>query len=301
MAKKEIVSAMKSYHRSLTKVLLTREEEVHYASIIQAGDKDNPTEEMIEAVNKMWEHNLRLVGKIAMTMYSNGELGDLSKEDAVAWGRIGLRRAAWKYNPNKYDNKFSTYARHWIFKEIRDAINTKGNSSGYVSVPPSAAGKAKRVVAARWKFLSENGRYPTNKELCELTGIGEGSIENLIIIGEWKRTQVDLMPEDEHCYDSDFRKIDREDEIRHMRKALTRLSNQEMKIIVLRTGLDGGGVKKLDDVGLAVGLTGERVRQIQNSALAKLRRYMGESNDGIGEIDYSNALNEEEERCQEEE
>jgi len=289
--KRELRSALESYYKSLSTVLLTTDEEEYYASIIQDGDEANPSEDVEDAVEIMWEHNLRLVVKIAMSM--GKELDGMCPNDAVAWGRIGLRRAVWKYDPS-FENKFSTYARHWIYKEIRDAVNTKGNSSGYVSIPASAASKARRVGAAMWKFSAENGREPTVDELVELTGIAKGSMETLVRVSGWKRTQVDYMGISDHSQDDAFKKMETDGEISHMRRAMSKLTHQEATVLILRQGLDGQPIRKLDDVGIVVGLTGERVRQIQNDAMIKLRELMkGENvNDETKEIDYIKILQE---------
>jgi len=130
--RRELRSALESYYKSLSPILLAIEEEDYYASIIQAGDENDPTPDVQDAVVIMWEHNLRLVVKMVMSM--GKELEGLPQMDAIAYGNLGLRRAVWKYKPG-FDNKFSTYARWWILKEIRDAINTKGNLSGYISIP----------------------------------------------------------------------------------------------------------------------------------------------------------------------
>jgi RNA polymerase sigma factor (sigma-70 family) len=214
----------------------------------------------------------------------------MTRNDMVSWGNIGLREAVLKFDP-KFGNKFSTYARYWIIKEVRKALATKGNSSGFLSMPASAVSKVNKIKTARWEYITENGEEPSNETLSEMTNLSVGSIESLLPMCEWQRTQVDYMDHNDYSTQPSSEEVS--DEIGHMRRAMTLLAPIEAGVLILREGLCDGNTHNLEKVSQKIGKTRERVRQIQNEAKEKLNKIMARGVDtSVQEINYKKAIEE---------
>jgi len=262
-------SGIKIYLREIGQVaLLTPKQEVELAAKIKRGDQAARTH-MIKA-------NLRLVVKIAHD-YSN--LG-LPLLDLISEGNIGLMKAVERFDPKK-GGKLSTYAAWWIKQSIKRAL---ANQSKTIRLPVHLVDKIAKMKRIAMRMSEELGREPTDEELAERIGLPVSKVSQLKIIsirpasldapiGDSDNTEFGEIVADEEAfspYDMLHDKTLRND-IRHM---LTQLDAREATIINLRFGIDGNKPKTLEEVGEKFKITRERVRQIQNIALTKLRRLL---------------------------
>jgi len=273
------------YCRSLNARVLTREEEIEYGNMIQSQ-----SEGYEEAIEIMWESNLRLVIKIYSEEFSSANK-DMSKNDIIGHGNIGLYKAVMKFDP-KYGNRFCTYAKYWIAKEIRKAMATKGNSSGYLHMPSSAVAKINRIKAAKWEHMAKNGTDPDVATIAAMTNLSEATVVSLMPMCDWHRTKVDYIDSGECTEDNALKEAETKEEICHMRRAMTLLDKREAAVLIMRGGLHGPPMK-LEDVSAVIERTRERVRQIQEEAYEKLQKLMEQGVDkNTREIDYEEVVRE---------
>lgn len=263
----EASSSIHLYMREVGQVpLLTPDEEVRLAARIRRGD-DEARQHMIKA-------NLRLVVKIARE-YEN--LG-LPLLDLINEGNIGLMRAVDKFDPSK-GAKFSTYSSWWIKQSMRRAI---ANQAKTIRLPSHVLEKLCRLRRISTKLLELLGREPSNEELAaemrmstakvaslRMASIRPASLEMPLGDDDTGRL-ADLVP-DERA-ENPFRELDEKTTLGMLREFLTKLEPREERILRYRFGLDGGAEKTLEEVGRFFGVTRERIRQLQNVALGKLRR-----------------------------
>jgi len=262
---------MKAYMREIGQIpLVTREEEVDLAALIAAGDAD--------ARAKLIQSNLRLVVKIAHDFKGLG----LPLLDLISEGNIGLMKAVEKFDPSK-GAKFSSYAAWWIKQSMRRALS---NQSRTIRIPVQSAGKINKIKSARMKLTEELGREPTDVEIANHLEFSERTVASLRLAelrtfslqdpiqqGEESMFQ-DIIPDygtatpDEHISDMEMLK-----QLKHL---IARLDERERLILMMRFGLDGSRPKTLEEVSKIIGRTRERVRQIQNQALTKLRKFIEE-------------------------
>ncbi len=255
------------YMREVGKTpLLTREEETKLAARVKRGDK-RAREHMIKA-------NLRLVVKIAHE-YSN--LG-LPLLDLINEGNIGLMKAVERFNPNK-GAKLSTYAALWIKQSIRRALS---NQSKTIRLPVHIVDKVHKLHRANLKLTETLGREPSDTELGERIGVSAARVAQLrklgvnpisldAPIGDEDDNRFSDIVEDEGAtspYEQLRAKMGRQE----IRQHVKHLSPREAEIVTLRYGLDGREPRTLEVVGKKFKVTRERVRQIQEIALNKLRR-----------------------------
>jgi RNA polymerase primary sigma factor len=246
--------------------LLTPGEEIELAGKIGRGDT-GARERMINA-------NLRLVVTIARD-YTN--LG-LPLLDLISEGNIGLTKAVERFEPIK-GAKLSTYAMWWIKQSIKRAL---ANQSKTIRLPVHLTDKVAKVRRLSLRMSDELGREPTDDELAEEIGIGSHKITRLKSVG-MRPASLDAPIADNDS--TEFAEVIGDDEAQtpfellrdknllgEVDGLLEMLDPREKKIISQRFGLDGGKPKTLEDVGKDFGITRERIRQLQNAALAKLRR-----------------------------
>jgi RNA polymerase primary sigma factor len=246
--------------------LLTREEEIKLASQVKRGDK-RARERMIKA-------NLRLVVKIAHD-YSN--LG-LPLLDLINEGNIGLMKAVERFDPKK-GAKLSTYAALWIKQSIRRALS---NQSKTIRLPVHIVDKIHKLHRASLQLAETLGRDPSDTELAERLGVSPARAAQLRTVGASPMSLDAPLGDDDENRFSDIvqdegaltpyellRVKTMRQEIRQHVKYLT---PREAEIVTLRYGLDGKEPRTLDVVGKKFKVTRERVRQIQEVALHKLRR-----------------------------
>src|SRR6202048_1269938 len=260
-------TSIKIYLREIMQTpLLTAQQEIELAARIKKGDQ--------KARAWMIKANLRLVVKIAHD-YSN--LG-LPLLDLISEGNIGLMKAVERFDPAK-GGKLSTYGAWWIKQSIKRAL---ANQSKTIRLPVHLVDKIYRINRASLQMSEELGREPTDEELAEEIGISSGKVSRL------KTVSIRPASLDAPISDDDstaFGEIVGDEEAqtpfelfrdKNMRDELSELldvlDDRERKIIFQRFGLDGGNPKTLEEVGKKFGVTRERIRQLQNIALAKLRR-----------------------------
>jgi RNA polymerase primary sigma factor len=260
-------SGLKRYLQEIGQFpLLTPQQEIELAGKIKKGDAA-AREQMINA-------NLRLVVTIARD-YAN--LG-LPLLDLISEGNIGLTKAVERFEPTK-GAKLSTYAMWWIKQSIKRAL---ANQSKTIRLPVHLVDKVAKVRRVSLQMSDELGREPTDEELGEEIGIDSDKVARLKSVGI-RPTSLDAPITDDDSMEfgdvigdneaqTPFELLRDKNLLGEVDGLLEVLDPREKKIILQRFGLDGGNPKTLEDVGKDFGITRERIRQLQNTALAKLRR-----------------------------
>jgi len=245
--------------------LISVDEEKRLARKIQKGDD--------EARGKMIQANLRLVVKIAQDYSGYG----LPLVDLISEGNIGLMKAVERYDPER-GTKFSTYAAWWIKQGIKRAL---ANQSKTIRLPVHLVDKLARMRRLTAQLTEELGREPTNKELSDELGISVRKIAQMkrvsmrpaslnAMVGEDEGTEMGDLIKDEAA----LTPIDllSDDSLRTtLRKVLPVLDDRERKILRARFPMDDKKPLTLEEIGAKMGLTRERIRQLQNSGLKKLK------------------------------
>src|SRR6266487_1822574 len=274
MAAEDSDTGIKIYLREIGQIpLLTPQQEIELAAKIKKGDR--------EARALMIRSNLRLVVKIAHD-YAN--LG-LPLLDLISEGNIGLMKAVERFDPAKGE-KLSTYAAWWIKQSIKRAL---ANQSKTIRLPVHLVDKISKVRRVSLQMSDELGREPTDEELGEEIGIASGKVAQLkslgirptsldATIGDDDSAEFSEMIGDEGA-ETPFELLRDKNLLHEMDGLLEVLDKREKKIIAQRFGLNGGKPKTLEDVGKDFGVTRERIRQLQNIALAKLRRALSKKED----------------------
>jgi RNA polymerase primary sigma factor len=254
------------YLREIAQVkLLTPKEEIALARRIRRGDR-KAREQMITA-------NLRLVVKIARDYESFG----LPLLDLINEGNIGLMKGVERFDPDK-GAKLSTYASLWIKQAIRRALS---NQSKTIRLPVHVVDKMTHIRRAEVKLREMLDREPTDEEVAENLGLRTHRVRQY---REASRTPVsldspigtdDLTTISEHVADANaaapFDEIVKDNDNELVQEVLATLDARESRILAMRFGLDNGRPKTLEDVGKRLGVTRERIRQIQEQALQKMR------------------------------
>src|SRR6202140_2602729 len=246
--------------------LLTAQQEIELAARVKDGDQ--------KARAWMIKANLRLVVKIAHD-YSN--LG-LPLLDLISEGNIGLMKAVERFDPAK-GGKLSTYAAWWIKQSIKRAL---ANQSKTIRLPVHLVDKISKMRRVSLQMSEELGREPTDEELAEEIGISSGKVSQLKTVSIRPASLDAPISDDDSTEfgeivgDEDAQtpfELLRDKNLRdEVSELLEVLDDRERKIIFQRFGLDGGKPKTLEEVGKKFGVTRERIRQLQNIALSKLRR-----------------------------
>ncbi len=249
--------------------LLTPEQEIELAGKIKKGD--------VAARERMILANLRLVVTIAHD-YAN--LG-LALLDLISEGNVGLTKAVERFDPTK-GAKLSTYAAWWIKQSIKRAL---ANQSKTIRLPVHLVDKISKMRRVSLQMSEELGREPTDEELGDEIGIASGKVSQLKTVSI-RPASLDAPISDDDS--TEFGEIVGDEEAqtpfellrdKNLRNEvgglLDVLDDREKKIIFQRFGLDGGKPKTLEEVGKKFGVTRERIRQLQNIALSKLRRALG--------------------------
>jgi RNA polymerase primary sigma factor len=260
-------TAIKLYLREIGQVkLLTPQEEIELAARIKKGDK-KARELMIKA-------NLRLVVKIAHDYEGLG----LPLLDLINEGNIGLMKAVERFDPAK-GGKLSTYGSWWIKQSIKRAL---ANQSKTIRLPVHLVDKISKMRRTAMRLQEVFGREPTDEELGEELGISAARVAQLRTaairpasldapIGDDDSNNFAEVVQDENA-DTPYEQLEEKTVTRMLQEMVKTLDEREATILRYRFGLDGGPEKTLEEVGQRFGVTRERVRQIQNIALAKLRK-----------------------------
>jgi RNA polymerase primary sigma factor len=260
-------TAIKLYLREIGQVpLLTVQEEIDLAARIKKGDK-KAREQMIKA-------NLRLVVKIAHDYEGFG----LPLLDLISEGNIGLMKAVERFDPAK-GGKLSTYGSWWIKQSIKRAL---ANQSKTIRLPVHLVDKISKMRRVAMKLQEELGREPSDEELGEELGISPSRVAQMRTaairpasldapIGDDDSNNFSEVVQDENA-DTPYERLEEKTVTSMLQEMVKTLDQREATILRYRFGLDGGSEKTLEEVGQKFGVTRERVRQIQNIALNKLRK-----------------------------
>ncbi len=251
--------------------LLVPEEEVALAVRVQAGDA--------EARDHMIRANLRLVVKIARDYEGMG----LPLMDMINEGNMGLMRAVQRFDPTK-GAKLSTYAAWWIKQSIKRAIANQGRT---IRVPAHLVDRIAQIRRVALRLQEELGRPPEDAEIAEELGLRTRRVTDLLQAIQ-RPVSLDAPVEEgemaigERVADEQastaFEDVCRGQAVSAVREFLDVLNVREREILRLRFGLDGGREHTLEEIGEIFRVTRERIRQLQNAALAKLRRCFDQRN-----------------------
>lgn len=260
--------AVMTYLREIGRVpMITHDREIELAQNIEAGDR--------EAMKQFILANLRLVVSIAKRYVGRG----LTLLDLIQEGNIGLIRAVQRYDWRR-GHRFSTHATWWIRQAISRAVADKGRT---IRLPVYVNTALNRIRRERQRLLQELGREPTELELAEATGLdpirmielqsAPGAPVSLELpVGEDEEQELgDVLADTESASPEDLATTQTlKDEVQRVLELV--LTPREQLVLQLRFGLGNGQAHPLEQVGRELGITRERVRQIEAGALAKLRQ-----------------------------
>ena len=246
--------------------LLTVEEENKLAARIKRGDK-KAREQMIKA-------NLRLVVKIAREYEDYG----MPLLDLINEGNMGLMKAVERFDPSK-GAKLSTYSAWWIKQAIKRAL---ANQSKTIRLPIHVVDKLFHMRKATMKLQEVFGREPTDAELGEELGMSAKKVSQFRTaairpasleapLGDDDTSRIGDVVRDESA-NTPYEQLEGKTNVEMLQELVATLPVREAEILRYRFGLDGDSEKTLEEVGEKFGVTRERIRQIQNIALARLRK-----------------------------
>ena len=256
--------------------LLNAAEEKELARRIRKGDQD--------AMHELVKRNLRFVVSVAKKYQNRG----LPLIDLIGEGNVGLLTAARKFDPDQ-GVKFISYAVWWIRQAILSSLARQGRT---VRVPLNRTADLSRVMRASALLRDKLGREPTPDEVAQLTGISQEIVSALLSLNSAdirldaplgadgdrsliERFSVEEMPNTEEAVLNQFRS-------QELARALSTLPARDAKILRLYFGLEGGREHTLDEIGKMLGVTRERVRQLRDRALKRLRE--GDVGDALKDL-----------------
>lgn len=250
--------------------LLSAEEEIDLARRIKKGDEN--------ARAKMIKSNLRLVVKIARRYYNRG----LEFLDLIEEGNLGLLRAVEKFNP-ELGFRFSTYATWWIRQTIERAIM---NQSRTIRLPIHVIRELNTYLAAARELMKTQDKEPSYEQIAEKLDRSPNAVKEMLelnervmsldtLIGNEQNTGRPLLEAIADKHKTDPAELLADEHFQeHLDECMNELGDKYREVLCRRFGLMGFERETLEEVGLAIGLTRERVRQIQMSALKSLREIM---------------------------
>lgn len=262
--------SVKIYLRQIGKIpLLSTEEELDLAKKIQENKDEF-------AKNLLVNANLRLVVSIAKKYIGRG----LSFLDLIQEGNVGLIKAVGRFDYKK-GYKFSTYATWWIQQSITRAIADKAR---IIRLPIHMIDSIGKIRRATIDLTAELGHSPSKQEIAYRLGLSVPKLTSII-----KSAQSTVSMDTPATSDEDSSKIadfivdnstispdgkvTQDNMLEDIRKILNQLSQKERDVLILRYGLDNDGTKKtLDEIGSQYGVSRERIRQIENRAISKLKK-----------------------------
>ena len=257
---------VKVYLKEIGRVpLLSSDEEVELAQRMAEGDA--------YAKKRLAEANLRLVVSIAKRYVGRG----MQFLDLIQEGNLGLMKAVDKFEYRR-GYKFSTYATWWVRQSVTRAVADFGNT---IRIPVHMTESYNKIRRHKQHFLQEHGRQPTEQELADLAELPLAKVQLLTqamrgvesidapIGDDEDATKLDFVRGDEH--DDPSRAFQDRSMIECIKKSLDDLAPREAQVLRLRYGIGTNKDHTLEEVGHALGLTRERVRQIESAAIRKLR------------------------------
>ena len=260
-----VQSPLETYLREINETsLLSARDEQDLAEAIGNGDA--------RARDRMVRANLRLVVNIARGYTGKG----LALQDLIEEGNLGLLRAVEGFDP-AMGTRFSTYASYWIKQSIKRALI---NTAKTIRIPAYMVELLSKWRRATARLTEELGRTPTPEEIARVLGLPRKKLpiikkairiynstpqtdqpENGWSLGELVMDDGTRSPEDE---------MQNTDSLSHVLRMLEHMDSREATVLKMRFGLDNGEPRTLKEIGESLGLTRERVRQIETEALAKL-------------------------------
>lgn len=258
--------------------LLSADEEKHFARLAQSGDEAGR--------KRMIESNLRLVVKIARRYLNRG----LALLDLIEEGNLGLIRAVEKFDPER-GFRFSTYATWWIRQTIERAIM---NQTRTIRLPIHVVKEINVYLRAARQLTQKLDHEPTCEEIADMLDKPVEDVKRMMGLNErvtsvdvplgrdGDKSLLDAIPDENNLDPSDLLQ---DDEVRgNIDQWLNKLTDKQREVVERRFGLHGYDISTLEEVGSQIGVTRERVRQIQIEALKRLREIMisqGYSGDAI--------------------
>ena len=268
--------SVKIYLQQIGKIkLLTLDEELEVAKKIKENNSEQAKKVLVNA-------NLRLVVSIAKKYIGRG----LSFLDLIQEGNMGLMRAAEKFDYSK-GYKFSTYATWWIQQAITRAIADK---SRLIRLPVHMIETLSKIKKVSMDLTIENGTAPTKDEIAYKLGMPVAKLTQLIESAQGTVSmESPANQKDDNTKLSDFivdestlspdTKVTQDNLFFDIKKMLNHLSEKERNVLIMRYGLDDNGEKKtLEEIGSYYGVSRERIRQIENRAMSKLKKLCRNNN-----------------------
>lgn len=279
--------SVRIYLQQIGKIpLLSTDEELKIAQKIQEDHSEI-------AKNMLVNANLRLVVSIAKKYIGRG----LSFLDLIQEGNMGLMKAAERFDYTK-GYKFSTYATWWVQQAITRAIADKAR---IIRLPIHMIESLSKIRKTTIDLTTELGRAPTKQEIAYRLGLSVNKLTSLVKSAQSTisieapanqkedSTKIADYIVDESTITPDSR-VSQENLFEDIRKMLSQLSPKERDVLILRYGLDNNGTKKtLDEIGSQYGVSRERIRQIENRAISKLKKLCKNNNTSKGLKNYFGA------------
>ncbi len=266
--------SLEKYLQDVSKeAMITAEEEVELAIKIQSGDE--------KALNRLVRANLRFVISVAKQYQNTG----LTLEDLINEGNLGLIEAAKRYDHTK-GFKFISYAVWWIRQSI---LKAAADNSRTIRLPHNRLGEIQKISKASNEFEQKNERTPTADELSDLTEMDVAKVEMSLKMSK-KQVSIDAPmsnDDDNNSLVSVLQNSDTPDPAdnllqeslsQDLERTLTYLKGMEAEVIRLFYGLGGASEMTLEEIGNTFGLTRERIRQIKERGLRRLRRVSNQTN-----------------------